>query len=92
MEKEIQQTVTQQLCEQYGGQTLLEIDLVASTFFRLSSEKVLRKISEGEIMLPLTRMEPNNRKSKKFIATIDLGQYIEERNKEARRELASFRR
>lgn len=85
-------TVTQQLCEQYGGKTLLEIDLVATTYFGLSPEKFLRKISEGDIMLPLTRMEPNNRKSKKFIATVDLGHYIKQRNKEARRELASFRR
>lgn len=85
-------TVTQLLCEQYGATPLLEIDLVARTYFGLTPDKFLRKVSEGDICLPITRMEPNNRKSKKFIAIADLAHYIEQRNKEARKELASFRR
>ena len=71
---------------------LLEIELVAQEYFRLSVDKFVRKINDGQIALPITRMEPNNRKSKKFIALSDLAQYLEERHKEARKELASFRR
>lgn len=91
-ERDAIMTVTQLLCEQHGKTPLLEIDLVARTYFGLTPEKFLRKISEGDIILPITRMEPDNRKSKKFVAIEDLARYIEQRNKEAKREMASFRR
>jgi len=50
------------LLAQYGATAVIPIDAVAKDYFpHLSAEKLLRKIGQGEIRLPVVRIEGSNK-------------------------------
>ncbi|TSP10650.1 pyocin activator PrtN family protein [Cupriavidus campinensis] len=74
------------LLAQYGAMAVIPIDLVAKDYFpHLSPEKLLRKISLGEIRLPVVRIERSN-KTAKAVHVEDLAKYIDERRAAALKE------
>ncbi|WP_082928712.1 pyocin activator PrtN family protein [Cupriavidus gilardii] len=74
------------LLAQYGATAVVPIDVVARDYFpHLSTEKLLRKISLGEIRLPVVRIEGSN-KSAKGIHVQDLAKYIDDRRAAAQKE------
>ncbi|MGO4854464.1 pyocin activator PrtN family protein [Phaeovulum sp. W22_SRMD_FR3] len=80
------------LMAQYDGRAMIPVDQVCKDFFgALSLPVFLRKVSSGEIPLPLARME-GSQKSAKMVHINDLAIYIDARANEARREAASLAR
>jgi len=74
------------LLAQYGATAVIPIDVVARDYFpHPSPEKLLRKISLGEIRLPVVRIEGSN-KSAKGVHVEDLAGYIDERRAAAKKE------
>lgn len=74
------------LMAQYGGRPIIPIEWVARDYFsHLTSEKLVRKISSGEIALPLVRIEASY-KCAKGVHLTDLARWIDDRTEAARRE------
>ena len=74
------------LMAQYGGRPIIPIEWVARDYFsHLTPEKLVRKISAGEIALPLVRIEASY-KCQKGIHLNDLARWIDERTEAARKE------
>jgi hypothetical protein len=74
------------LMAQYNGAAVIPIARVCRDYFsHLTPEKLARKISLGDIALPLTRMEASQ-KSAKGVHIQDLAQWIDERASAARKE------
>lgn len=74
------------LLAQYGATAIIPIDVVTKDYFpHLSPEKMLRKISLGEIRLPIVRIEGSN-KTAKGVHVEDLARYIDERRAAAKKE------
>ena len=74
------------LLAQYGATAVIPIDVVARDYFpHLSPEKLLRKISLGEIRLPVVRIEGSN-KTAKGLHVSDLAAYIDARRAAAQKE------
>jgi hypothetical protein len=75
------------LLAQYDATAVVPIDLVCRDFFpHLSTDKLIRKISIGEVKLPMIRME-RSAKSAKGVHIQDLADYIDARRAEAIKEL-----
>lgn len=71
---------------QYGGRPIIPLDLVVRDYFsHLSAEKLVRKISDGEIALPLVRIEASA-KAAKGVQLNDLADYLDKRIEAARKE------
>ncbi|KVE45329.1 Pyocin activator protein PrtN [Burkholderia sp. BDU5] len=83
------------LMAQYNARTVIPIDEVCRDFFpHLSTDKTIRKVSLGEIRLPLIRVEPSQ-KCAKGVHLQDLADYLDARREAAQKEceqLASARR
>ena len=78
------------LLAQYGATAIVPIDAVAKDYFpHLSAEKLLRKVSLGEIRLPIVRIEASN-KSAKGVHVEDLARYIDDRRAAAQKECAQL--
>jgi hypothetical protein len=78
------------LMAQYGGKAIIPIDDVCRDYFsHLTSSKLVRKISAGEIALPLVRIE-DSQKCAKGIHLADLARYLELRTEAARREMSGL--
>lgn len=74
------------LLAQYGATAVVPLDIVARDYFpHLSAAKLLRKISLGEIRLPVVRIEGSN-KSAKGVHVNDLADYIDARRTAAQKE------
>ena len=74
------------LMAQYNGQAVIPADKVRADYFsHLTLPKFLRKISEGQLALPLVRMEASQ-KSAKGIHLQDLAEYLDARRAEGHRE------
>lgn len=74
------------LLAQYGATAVVPLEHVARDYFQhLTAEKLLRKISAGDIALPLLRME-GSQKSAKGVHVEDLARYIDTRREAARKE------
>lgn len=74
------------LLAQYGATAVIPLDAVTKDYFpHLSPEKLLRKISLGEIRLPVVRIEGSN-KTAKGVHVEDLARYIDERRAAAQKE------
>lgn len=75
------------LMAQYGGKAVIPIDEVCRDYFsHLTPTKLVRKISAGEIALPLVRIE-DSQKCAKGVHLADLAKYIEFRTEGARKEM-----
>jgi hypothetical protein len=75
------------LMAQYGGKAIIPIDEVCRDYFsHLSPTKLIRKISIGEIALPLVRIE-DSQKCAKGVHLADLANYLEFRTEAARMEM-----
>ena len=74
------------LMAQYEGKAIIPAQQVCEDFFpHLTLVKFLRKIYDGQIPLPLVRIE-KSQKSAKGVHLMDLAEYIDSRRIEAQRE------
>lgn len=80
------------LMAQYGGKPVIPVEDVCRDFFtHLTAEKLVRKISAGEIAIPLVRMEASQ-KCAKGVHIIDLAEYLDVRRQAALRECEQLNR
>jgi len=78
------------LLAQYGGAAVIPIDRVCRDYFsHLTPEKLVRKISAGDIALPLVRVESSERCAK-GVGLTDLAQWIDARIEAAWKECAAL--
>jgi Pyocin activator protein PrtN len=71
------------LLAQYDGLSVIPANIVCRDYFpHLTTEKFLRKLTYGDIKLPLIRME-NSQKSAKGIHIGDLAKYVDARRADA---------
>lgn len=78
------------LMAQFGARAVIPIDEVCCSYFsHLEVDKLLRKITYGEIKLPLVRIE-SSQKSAKGVYVQDLANYIDERRAAAKKECAQL--
>jgi hypothetical protein len=74
------------LMAQYSGQAVIPADKVCKDYFsHLTLQKFIRKINDGQLALPIVRMEPSQ-KSAKGIHLQDLANYLDARRREGQRE------
>jgi hypothetical protein len=74
------------LMAQYRCAAVIPIEDVCRDYFRhLTPEKLVRKVSLGEIALPLVRIEASQ-KSAKGVHISDLAQWLDDRAEAARKE------
>jgi hypothetical protein len=74
------------LKEMYGPRPLIPLEIVCRDYFsHLTPEKLLRKVSAGEIALPIVRIEDSTRCAK-GISLRDLAAYLDRRIEAARKE------
>lgn len=79
------------LMAQYNAQSVIPIDAVCRDYFApLTVPTLLRKISAGEIALPLLRME-SSQKGAKGVHVADLAAYIDVRRVAAVKEMEQLR-
>ncbi len=79
------------LMAQYDGRAVVPIDVVCKDYFsHLTLPKLLRKVSAGEIDLPLVRSE-RSQKSAKGVHLSDLAEYLDKRREVALHEREAFR-
>ncbi|TIN95546.1 MAG: Pyocin activator protein PrtN [Mesorhizobium sp.] len=80
------------LMAQYEGRVIVPAETVCKDYFsHLTLTKFLRKVSIGEIELPLTRAE-RSQKSAKGVHLLDLASYLDKRREIALSEVRAFRR
>lgn len=74
------------LMAQYNGRAVIPVaDVCRDYFSHLTPEKFLRKVSAGEISIPLVRME-SSQKAAKGVHIQDLAEWIDKRRDAAVRE------
>jgi hypothetical protein len=74
------------LMAQYNGAAVIPVEAVCRDYFtHLTPEKFVRKVSAGEIAIPLVRME-NSQKCAKGVALVALAAYLDERIAAAKKE------
>lgn len=79
------------LMAQYGATAVVPVELVCRDYFsHLTPAQLVRKVSLGEIALPLVRIE-GSKKSAKGVHIQDLASYIDERRATARKECEQLR-
>jgi len=80
------------LLARYEGQPVIPVDVVCRDFFsHLTVDKFVRKVSAGEIAIPLVRMEASQ-KAAKGIHLNDLAAYLDERRAAAVKECQQLQR
>ncbi len=78
------------LMAQYEGKAIVPIEDVCRDYFsHLNPTKLIRKISAGDIAIPLVRME-NSQKCAKGVHLLDLAKYLDARVDAARKEMAAL--
>jgi hypothetical protein len=65
------------LMAQYGARAIIPLDDVARDYFSMTPDKLQRKITSGEIMLPLVRMDARSQKSARGVHIDDLAAWID---------------
>jgi hypothetical protein len=79
------------LMARYDAQVIIPVEIVCRDFFsHLTPDKFLRKVSAGEIDLPLVRID-SSQKSAKGLHLMDLADYIDKRHDAALREAKALR-
>ena len=72
---------------QYNAQAIIPVELVVKDYFpHLAVDKFVRKVSLGEINLPLVRIEAGSQKCAKGVHIQDLAVYLDSRRAAAKRE------
>lgn len=80
------------LMAQFDGRAIVPLGEVCRAFFpHLAEAQFLRKVSAGEIKLPLIRIEASQ-KAIKSVHLSDLAQYIDERRDAAQKEMQQLKR
>jgi hypothetical protein len=70
------------LMAQYSGKVVIPADSVCKDYFpHLTSAKFIRKINDGNLALPLVRIE-QSQKSAKGVHLLDLAKYLDTRREE----------
>lgn len=78
------------LMAQYDGRAVIPVDLVVRDYFsHLDVNKFVRKVSLGDIQIPLVRIEASM-KCAKGVHINDLAEYIDQRHAAARKEAAQL--
>jgi hypothetical protein len=78
------------LMAQYNGLAVIPVEKVCKDYFsHLTPEKFMRKVTAGEIALPIVRME-TSQKAARGIHLQDLATYLDKRRDAAQRELAAL--
>lgn len=78
------------LMAQYSGKAIIPVeDLCRDYFPHLTPEKFVRKVTNGDIKIPLVRIE-ESQKAAKGVYLNDLAQYLDERRAAALREYKQF--
>lgn len=79
------------LLAQYNGQPVIPVEKVVPDFFgHLSVDIFIRKVSVGEIDIPMIRIEGKSQKSAKGIHLNDLADYIDKRRAAAVKEASQL--
>lgn len=74
------------LMAQYNGAAVIPLEFVVRDYFRhLTVEKMLRKILNGEIRLPIVRIE-GSQKAAKGVHLSDLADYLDQQREKALKE------
>jgi hypothetical protein len=80
------------LIAQYDGLAVIPVAWVCRDYFRhLTVEKFLRKVLDGEIELPIVRME-GSQKTAKGVHVADLAAYLDKQTDAARKECEQLKR
>ncbi|WP_445222175.1 pyocin activator PrtN family protein [Bradyrhizobium sp. Pa8] len=75
------------LMAQYSGKAVIPVEDVCRDYFsHLDPGKFIRKVNEGDLKIPMVRME-ESLKCAKGIHLQDLADYLDERRAEAQKEL-----
>lgn len=75
------------LMAQYDGLAIIPIDTVRRDYFsHLTTDHLIRKISAGDIKIPMVRMEPSQ-KAAKGVHLTDLAEYLDQQRAIARKEM-----
>ena len=75
------------LMAQYDARAIIPVDLVVKDYFpHLTPQKFVRKVSDGELNIPMVRIDPNSQKAAKGIHIGDLAKYLDERRDAAVKE------
>lgn len=76
------------LMAQYNSQAVIPLDTVVRDYFsHLSVDMFLRKVSHGDINIPLIRIEATSQKAAKGVHVVDLANYIDACREEALKEV-----
>ncbi|HLK83549.1 MAG TPA: pyocin activator PrtN family protein [Xanthobacteraceae bacterium] len=80
------------LMAQYNGAAIIPVETVCRDYFsHLTVDKFVRKVSAGEIRIPLVRMEASQ-KAAKGVHLTDLAAYLDERRAAAVKECQQLQR
>lgn len=80
------------LFAQYGGRAVISVEDVCRDYFNhLTPEKFLRKVSSGEIAIPVVRAE-TSQKCQKGVYLHDLAAYLDDRRAAAIKEFRQMHR
>lgn len=78
------------LMAQYGAKAVISVDIVCQDYFpHLTADKFVRKVSAGDISIPLIRME-GSQKCAKGVHLQDLADYLDARRAAAQKEAAQL--
>ncbi|WP_019573535.1 pyocin activator PrtN family protein [Curvibacter lanceolatus] len=75
------------LMAQYNAQAVIPVAAVVKDYFpHLTTENFLRKVSSGDITIPLVRIEPGSQKAARGVHLSDLAKYLDDRRAAAVKE------
>ncbi|PRA53873.1 Pyocin activator protein PrtN [Ochrobactrum sp. MYb68] len=78
------------LMAQYNGKAIIPVDDLCRDYFpHLTPEKFVRKVTCGDIKIPLVRIE-ESQKAAKGVHITDLASYLDDRRTAAMREYQQF--
>ncbi|KPA87266.1 Pyocin activator protein PrtN [Pseudomonas asplenii] len=78
------------LMAQYDGQAIIPLERICKDYFtHLTPDMFQRKVMNGQIKIPITRLEPSQ-KSARGVHLSDLAQYLDQQREAARKECAQL--
>jgi Pyocin activator protein PrtN len=79
------------LLAQYDARAIIPLELVARDYFsHLDPKKLARKVTEGEIALPIVRIDPASQKTALGVHVQDLADWIDRQRARAQKEVAQL--